>query len=81
MNDIWETGDLPSIWKLANAIIIPKPDKYHSHPSNNRPITLTSCVCKTMEEMINARLVRSRQVRSILDHPIRFEMFIRNAFA
>jgi hypothetical protein len=25
MNDIWETGDLPSIWKLANVIPIPKP--------------------------------------------------------
>jgi hypothetical protein len=24
-NDIWETGDLPSIWKLANVIPIPKP--------------------------------------------------------
>ena len=23
MNDIWETGDLPSIWKLANVIPIP----------------------------------------------------------
>jgi hypothetical protein len=27
MNDIWETGDLPSIWKLANVIPIPKPGK------------------------------------------------------
>ena len=24
MNDIWETGDLPSIWKLANVIPIRK---------------------------------------------------------
>jgi hypothetical protein len=57
MNDIWETGDLPSIWKLANVIPIPKPSKDHSEPSNYRPISLTSCVCKTMERMINARLV------------------------
>ena len=57
MNDIWETGDLPSIWKLANVIPIPKPGKDHSEPSNYRPIALTSCVCKTMERMINARLV------------------------
>jgi hypothetical protein len=27
MNDIWGTGDLPSIWKLANVIPIPKPCK------------------------------------------------------
>ncbi len=57
MNDIWETGDLPSIWKLANAIPIPKPGKDHSEPLNYRLIALTSCVCKTMERIINARLV------------------------
>jgi hypothetical protein len=27
MNNIWETGDLPSIWKLANVIPNPKPGK------------------------------------------------------
>jgi potassium voltage-gated channel Eag-related subfamily H protein 8 len=57
MNEIWETGDLPSIWKLANVIPIPKHGKDHSEPSNYRPIAPTSCVCKTMERMINARLV------------------------
>ena len=41
MNDIWETGDLLSIWKLANVIPIPKPGKDHSEPSNYRPIALT----------------------------------------
>ena len=95
MNDIWETGDLPSIWKLANVIPIPKPGKDHSEPSNYRHIALTSCVCKTMERMINARLVwflesngllsniqcGFRQGRSTLDHLVRFETFIRNAFA
>ena len=95
MNDIWETGDLPSIWKLANVIPIPKPGKDHSEPSNYRPIALTSCVCKTMERMINARLVwflesnvllsniqcGFRQGRRTLDHLVRFETFIRNAFA
>ena len=55
-NDIWETGDLPSIWKLANVIPIPKPGKDISEPSNYQPIALTTCVCKTMERRINARL-------------------------
>ena len=86
MNDIWETGDLPSIWKLANVIPILKPGKDHSKPSNYRHIALTSCVCKTMERMINARLVwflesngllsniqcGLRQGRSTLDHLVRF---------
>ena len=34
LNDIWETGDLPSIWKLATVIPIPKPGKDHFDPSN-----------------------------------------------
>jgi hypothetical protein len=33
MNDIWEADSMPSIWKLANVIPIPKPDKDHSEPS------------------------------------------------
>jgi potassium voltage-gated channel Eag-related subfamily H protein 8 len=54
MNGIWETGDLPSIWKLANVIPIPKPGKDHAEPSNYRPIALTSCVFKTMERQITS---------------------------
>ena len=95
MDDIWETGDLPSICKLANVIPIPKPGKDHSESSNYRPIALTNCVCKTMERMISARLVwflesnghmsirqcGFRQGRSTLDHLVRFESFIRKSFA
>ena len=95
MNDIWETGDLPPIWKLANVIPIPKPGTYHLEQSNYRPIALTCCVCKTMERMINAHLVwflesngllsniqcGIRQSRSNLDHLVRFETFVQNAFA
>jgi hypothetical protein len=57
MNDIWKADNMPSIWKLANIIRIPKPGKDHSEPSNYWHITLASCVCKTMERMINAHLV------------------------
>ena len=92
MNDIWEIGDLPSIWKLADVILIPKPSKDHSEPSNYRSIVLTSCVCKTIERMINAHLVwflefngllsniqyGLRQGRNTLDHLVRFETFIRS---
>jgi potassium voltage-gated channel Eag-related subfamily H protein 8 len=41
---------MPSIWKLANIIPIPKPGKDHSEPSNYWHITLSSCVCKTMNK-------------------------------
>ena len=38
-------------------IPIPKPGKHPTNPINYRPIALTSCICKTMERMINRRLV------------------------
>ena len=37
-------------------IPIPKPNKDHSTPLNFRPISLTSCLCKLMEKIVNFRL-------------------------
>jgi potassium voltage-gated channel Eag-related subfamily H protein 8 len=83
---------MPSIWKLANIIPIPKPGKDHSEPSNYWHITLFICVCKTMERMIDAHLVwflepnglcsnircGFRQDSSTLDNFVHFETFIRS---
>ena len=93
-NDIWATGVFPESWRLATIIPIPKPGKDHEEPSNYRPIALTSCLCKTLERMINERLVwylesndlispiqsGFRSGRSTNDHLIRLETFIRDAF-
>ena len=93
-NDIWETGIFPDSWREATIVPIPKPGKDHSNPSNYRPIALTSCLCKTMERMINARLVwyleinhlltkhqsGFRHFRSTADHLISLETNVRNAF-
>ena len=84
------------IWLFSAIVVIPipKPGKDHSDPGNLRPTALTSCFCKTMERMINARLMWSlelqgllsekqcgfRKNQSTLDHLVRFETFIRNAF-
>ena len=81
-------------WREATIVPVPKPGKDHTVPTNYRPIALTSCVCKTMERMINARLVwflesnnlisdfqcGFRSQRSTVDHLVRFETFIREAF-
>ena len=56
-NDIWETGNVPKSWKEATIIPMPKPGKDNTNPNNYRPIALTSCICKTLERMINERLV------------------------
>ena len=50
-NQIWISGNFPSDWRKA--IVIPIP----TNPTSYRPIALTRCICKTMERMINRRLV------------------------
>ena len=86
--------DFPSDWRKAIVIPIPKPGKDPTNPTSCHPIALSSCICKTMERMINHRLVwylkshnlltnvqcgfRSR--RSMVDHLVRFETFCREAF-
>ena len=93
-NHIWTTGDFPEDWRLATVIPIPKPGKDHAEPTNYRPIALTSCLCKTLERMINKRLIwylesnnllsryqsGFRAGRSTNDNLVRLETFIRDAF-
>ena len=85
---------MPKSWKEATVIPIPKPGKDNTNPNNYRPIALTSCICKTLERMINERLVwyleknniitefqsGFRHQRSTNDHLVRLETFIREAF-
>ena len=65
-NHVWESGCIPPSWREAVVIPIPKPGKDHSDPGNFRPIALTSCLCKTMERMINARLMWSLESQGLL---------------
>ena len=82
-NDIWETGKFPESWELATIIPIPKPGKDHAEPTNYRPIALTSCICKTLERMINTRLVwylESNNFISPVQSGFHSETFIRDGF-
>ena len=56
-NDIWETGKFPESWELSTVIPVSNPGKDHTEQLNYRPITLTSCLYKTLERMINTRPV------------------------
>ena len=93
-NCIWTTGKFPDGWQYATIIPIPKPGKDPAEPNNYRPIALTSCLCKTLERMINKRLTwflesnnhisrfqfGFRSDRSTTDNLVRLETFIHDAF-
>jgi len=93
-NYVWLGESFPDCWRQATIIPVPKPGKDPSVPNNYRPIALTSCLCKTMERMVNGRLVwylesqnhlsvhqsGFRQNRSTLDHLVSLEAFIRDSF-
>ncbi|MBJ5505526.1 reverse transcriptase family protein, partial [Salmonella enterica subsp. enterica serovar Derby] len=78
----------------AIVLPFPKPGKDPAIPSNYRPIALTSCLCKLLERMVNARLMwfletnkilsphqcGFRRHRSSIDHLLRLETSIREAF-
>ena len=56
-NLIWEKGQVPQLWKEAVMIPIHKKGKEKTQSSSYRPISLTSCVVKTMERIVNCRLM------------------------
>ena len=92
---IWSTGDLPSIWRVAVCLPIPKPGKDHLQATNYRPISLTSCLCKVLEKMVNVRLMwfledgrllspvqyGFRKLRSTTDALMSLESSVCEAFA
>lgn len=95
INKIWDTGIHPKSWKTATIIPVAKPDKDPHQATSYRPISLTSCVCKLMEKMINTRLVwfleknnclspvqfGFRKNRSTLDPLLRLSNHIQQGFA
>ena len=83
----------PSAWHQSVVIPIPKPGKDTENPNNYRPIALTSCLSKTLERIINNRLMwylkkkllspiqnGFRKNRTITDHLVQFESYLREAF-
>ena len=53
INETWKSDTFPESWREALIISIPKPGKDHFNPLNYRPIALTSCICKTVERIVN----------------------------
>ena len=63
-NRVWDSGQLPSVWKQA--IIVQKPGKDPSDPSIYGPIALASHLCKIMGRMVTKRLTYFLESKAIL---------------
>lgn len=70
-NHAFLRSSFPSLWREAIILSFPKPNKPPSETSSYRPIALTSCVCKLLEKILNARLVAHLEARSLL-HPLQY---------
>ena len=56
-NKIFDSGVIPNQWKKATVIPIRKPNKPLNDVSGYRPISLLSCISKTLEKIVSRRLV------------------------
>lgn len=56
LNASFKIGYIPQKWKTSMIIIIPKKGKPPEELSSYRPFTLTSCICKLLERIINKKL-------------------------
>jgi potassium voltage-gated channel Eag-related subfamily H protein 8 len=91
---VWTQSLVADIWKQAIVIPVLKPGGDRSQATGYRPIGLTSCLCKTMQRMVNRRFVwvlenrnllsgaqcGFRHHRSALDHLVNLKYHIQNAF-
>ncbi|XP_070389271.1 uncharacterized protein [Dermacentor albipictus] len=68
-NNAWDSGCLPSAWTSSLISMIPKPGKPPSL-SNLRPISLTSCVGKTLERMALTRLSDLIEAKDFFPHSL-----------
>ena len=56
LNASWDSGYCPQSWRSALVVPLPKVGKPASELSSYRPVSLTSCMGKTLERMIAGRL-------------------------
>ena len=66
LNRCWTSTEVPQAWR--NSLIVPilKAGKPPNLPSSYRPISLTSCVGKTLERLITTRLLHLAETRGWL---------------
>ena len=57
---------VPTIWKIAKVVAVPKPNADLSVPKGFRPISLLLCISKTLEHIITRRLTHYLEQNSFL---------------
>jgi ribonuclease HI len=67
INRTWSEGNLPSQWKTAIITPLHKKGKEPGSPRSYRPVSLTSCVGKLVERMVNNRLYWWLESNNIID--------------
>ena len=68
INQTWSKGYLPTQWRTATITPILKKGKLPESPQSYRPISLTSCLGKLMEKMVNNRLYWWLEKENIIDN-------------
>ena len=68
INQSWMQGIFPKEWKEAEIIPIAKKGKPKENKESYRPISLLSCLGKTMERLVNNRLLNFLEEKNILDN-------------
>ena len=66
INKSWESAVVPSSWRRATIIPIPKAGKDPGAVDNYRPISLTSHLAKLVERMIAARLTYLADLKKVI---------------
>ena len=66
LNKLWDAELFPDQWRREIKIPFLKPGKDPNQPGSYRPISLTSCVCKLFERMVNHRLMWFLESNNIL---------------
>ena len=94
-NRIWQESTYPTKWREAIIVPIIKQGKDPNHLESYRPISLTCCMSKILEKMVNTRLMwflerhrlladhqmGFRKYRSTTDQLVQLEHKIQTSFA
>jgi potassium voltage-gated channel Eag-related subfamily H protein 8 len=67
-NASFDTSVVPQSWRDAIMLPLLKADKPASEIASFRPISLTSCMCKLMERMLNERLYHIAESKGIFNN-------------